>query len=180
MQELSDEVLYQRFRRGNTAAFDMLYQRYRHPLFLFLLRSSPSRADAEDLFQELWGRIIHASGKFHEGSFKAWAFRIARNLQIDLFRRRNLRPLEDPEILDRSPSTSPTPERQAEDADCHRRMLDAIGQLPSEQRETFLLKEETGMRLDEIADLVQVGRETVKSRLRYAMRRLRIALEDCL
>lgn len=180
MSRITDETLYQRFRQGDLAAFDQLYERYRRPLYLFLLRSVPGEADAEDLFQELWSRILHAEHGFRDGSFKAWAFRIARNLRIDLFRRHNLRPVAADEQIRDAESADPGPDRQAQDLDCHEQLLSAIGNLPAEQRDAFLLKEESNLGLEAIAKLVGVGRETLKSRLRYAMKRLRATLEDCL
>jgi RNA polymerase sigma factor (sigma-70 family) len=176
----SDEALYQGFRHGDAAAFDMLYQRYRQPLFLFLLRSCQTRADAEDLYQELWNRVIQAGDGFREGSFRAWVFRIARNLQIDRYRRERVRPLADTEIPVTLAAATPTPEQQADAEDCHGRLLTAIGALPPEQREALLLREESGLALADIAALAGVGRETIKSRLRYALKRLRATLEDCL
>ena len=176
----TDEALYDQFRKGDLAAFDLLYQRYRQPLYLFLLRSSRSQSDAEDLFQELWLRVIRTGDRFRGGSLKFWLYRIARNLEIDLYRRRTLRPVSNGAAVDASAATNPLPEQQVHDADCGGRLVEAIGRLPREQREAFLLKEEGGMPLADIAQLVDAGRETVKSRLRYAMKRLREALEDCL
>lgn len=176
----TDEALYYQFRKGDFAAFDMLYQRYRQPLYLFLLRSSPSQSDAEDLFQELWLRVIRAGDRFRDGSFRVWLYRIARNLEIDLYRRRTLRPVSNCAVVDAGASTNPLPEQQVHDADCGDRLVEAIGRLPRDQREAFLLKEEGSMPLADIAQLVDVGRETIKSRLRYAMKRLREALGDCL
>ncbi len=177
---VTDESLFRQYRRGNMSAFDQLYQRYRRPLYLFLLRSTGAEADAEDLFQELWSRILKAEPDFQQGSFKAWAFRIARNLNIDWFRRRNIRPVDRDTQLHEPAGDSPGPERRAADLDCHEQLLEAIGELPAEQKEAFLLKEESGLGLQQIAELAGVGRETLKSRLRYAMKRLRQALEDCL
>jgi RNA polymerase sigma factor (sigma-70 family) len=180
MTAASDEALYQRFRKGDAQAFDELYARYRQPLFRFLLSSCHSTADAEDLFQDLWSRIIHAQSGFKEGSFKAWVFRIARNLQIDAFRKSAIRPVTAAIDIDAIGAAQATLETRAHADDCARRMFSAIGQLPPEQREAFLLKEETGMALNDIAQMLSIGRETLKSRLRYALRRLRERLEDCL
>ncbi len=180
VNEITDEILYQRYRRGDLAAFEQLYRRYRRPLYLFLLRSGPSEADAEDLFQELWSRILTTEHGFREGSFRAWAFRIARNLRIDLFRRRNIRPVDDSPSMREVLAPEPGPEQRTQAEDCHRQLLQAISELPPDQREAFLLKEESRLSLNTIAEMAGVGRETLKSRLRYAFKRLRAALEDCL
>jgi RNA polymerase sigma-70 factor (ECF subfamily) len=180
MNDPSDEDLYRHFRNGDAQAFESLYQRYRQPLFHFLLGSCRSVSDAEDLFQDLWDRIIHSKKGFTEGSFRAWIFRIARNLQIDAFRRSAVRPVSSDADVDALSAATPLPETRVHDEDCGQRMRQAIGQLSHEQREAFLLKEETGMPLGDIADMLCVGRETIKSRLRYALKRLRALLEDCL
>jgi RNA polymerase sigma-70 factor (ECF subfamily) len=180
MDEATDEQLLEGFRSGDSGAFERLYARYRQPLYRFLLHMCGSSADADELFQDLWMRVIHASDSFRGGSFKAWLFRIARNLQIDLQRRRHLRPVANGSDLDRIRTQDAGPERRVQEEDCARRLLRAIAALPVEQREAFLLKQETDMRLDAIATLVNVGRETIKSRLRYAMKHLRTTLEDCL
>jgi len=176
----TDEDLYRRFRRGDAAAFEQLYGRYRQPLYLFLLRSSASEADAQDLFQELWDRVIRARDGFDGGSIRAWLYRIARNLRIDLYRRQQLRPASAHADTEQLPGNDPGPQRHSEDEDCVELLKRQIGQLPADQRDAFLLKEEGGLSLATISELAGVGRETIKSRLRYAVKRLRAALEDCL
>jgi RNA polymerase sigma-70 factor (ECF subfamily) len=180
MNETTDEDLFRRYRHGDAAAFEQLYGRYRQPLYLFLLRSTASEPDAQDLFQELWDRVVRARDGFDGGSIKAWLFRIARNLRIDLYRRRQLRPVSGDGETERLAGKDPGPLAHSEDVDCIELMNREIGRLPADQRDAFLLKEESGLSLATIADLSGVGRETIKSRLRYAMQRLRAALEDCL
>lgn len=175
---MGDEVLYRHYRGGDLGAFEALYQRYRKSLYGYLLRMVPE--DAEDLYQDTWSRLIHAKQGFQEGSLRAYLFQIARNLIIDRHRRARLQLVDDEEALGRSEDARPGPDTQVHDADCHRRLLDEIGALPHEQREAFLFKEEGGLSLEQIAGLLSVGRETIKSRLRYALKRLRTALEDCL
>ena len=178
--ESPDELLYQRFQRGDFQAFEVLYTRYRGPLYRFLLSSCGVQADAEDLFQDIWMSIVHARDRFQGGSFKAYLYRIARNRQIDRLRRRTLRPIADPENAPEPADPAPHAELRAEQEECGERLLAEIGSLPRDQQDAFLLKEEAGCSLQQIAELAGVGRETVKSRLRYAMKRLRQALEDCL
>ena len=180
MSEMSDEALFSAFRRGDATAFDVLYRRYRQSLYLFLLRSGDSRADAEELYQDAWSRVISASKPFNKGSFKAYLFRVARNLQIDRFRRARLQLVDDEAVLNGQADPAAAPDQAAHESDCGERLKRELTGLPSEQREAFLLKEEGGFTLEQIAALASVGRETVKSRLRYAMKQLRKLLEDCL
>ena len=180
MDGLSDETLFSRYRKGDAAAFEALYGRYRQSLYLFLLRSCDTPADADELYQDAWSRVISAARPFTEGAFKAYLFRIARNLQIDRFRRQHLHVVSDPEALCELPDPADPLDQRAHDADCGERMKRQLAQLPREQCEAFLLKEEGGFTLEQIAEMVSVGRETIKSRLRYALKQLRKMLEDCL
>ena len=180
MNEMDDEALFSAFRQGDAAAFDVLYRRYRQSLYLFLLRSADSRVDAEELYQDAWSRVISAAKPFVEGSFKAYLFRVARNLQIDRFRRVRLQIVDDEAVLNAQPDPSSSPDQAVHESDCGERLKRELSGLPSEQREVFLLKEEGGFTLEQIANMASVGRETVKSRLRYALKQLRKLLEDCL
>ncbi|MEN8179772.1 MAG: sigma-70 family RNA polymerase sigma factor [Pseudomonadota bacterium] len=177
---MTDEDLFQRFRKGDLAAFQDLYARYRKSLYLYLLRSSPTEAEADDLYQEAWSRVIHAKERFSGGSFKAWLFRIARNLQIDSFRRQRLQLVPDSAVPAELSDPGPTPDEISHADDCAERLKVGLQRLPQEQREAFLLKEESGLTLGQIAEMLDVGRETIKSRMRYALKRLRQMLEDCL
>ncbi|HEY0721733.1 MAG TPA: sigma-70 family RNA polymerase sigma factor [Gammaproteobacteria bacterium] len=178
----SDEVLISRYFGGEMPAFETLYSRYRAPLYRFMLRSLRSKAEVEDLYHEVWSRIITASQRFSDatpGAFRAYLYQIARHLLIDRGRRATLQLVEaddPPEVA----SDAPAPDEQLHYADCGERLLLAIDGLPAEQREAFLLKEESGLSLEQIAALVSAGRETIKSRLRYAMKKLRELLEECL
>lgn len=178
--EPTDEVLFARYRRGDAGAFERLYRRYRKTLFRYLIHSGSESSEAEDIYHEAWSRVIHASSPFVEGSFSAYLFRIARNIRIDRLRRNRLQLVTDDEVLAEQPSPDRPAEQQFHLQDCGDRLVRELGQLPGDQRDAFLLKEETGLTLEQIAGLVNVGRETIKSRLRYALNRLRAALEDCL
>lgn len=177
---MSDETLFGRYRKGDAAAFELLYRRYRQSLYLYLLRACDSAADADELYQDAWSRVIAAARPFREGSFKAYLFQIARNLQIDRYRRQRIQAVDDDEALRRLADPLPSPDERAHREDCGERMKRELAKLPREQCEAFLLKEEAGLSLEQIAQMISVGRETVKSRLRYAVKRLRRLLEECL
>ncbi|MCG7983659.1 MAG: sigma-70 family RNA polymerase sigma factor [Candidatus Thiodiazotropha lotti] len=179
-KEQSDEALFRLFRKGDDRAFETLYQRYRQTLYLFLLRSTHCTGDADELYQDVWSRIISAAKPFDGGSFKAYAFRIARNLIIDRHRRAHLTLVTDQGELHEPVQPGKSVEEQMQDEECSERMKRHIGQLPIEQREVFLLKEEAGLTLAQIAAMIDTGRETVKSRMRYALKQLRQLLEECL
>jgi RNA polymerase sigma-70 factor, ECF subfamily len=180
VDSMSDETLFSRYRKGDATAFELLYRRYRQSLYLFLLRSCASPADADELYQDAWSRVIAATRPFAEGSFKAYLYQIARNLQIDRYRRDRLRAVGDEECLQQLADPALLPDERAHQLDCGERMKRELAKLPREQCEAFLLKEEGGFSLEQIAAMISVGRETVKSRLRYALKQLRKLLEECL
>ena len=174
----SDEALMLAFRDGDQFAFHRLYQRHRGPLFRFLLASVGEHATAEELFQDTWMRLVDARRRYRvTARFTTYLYRIAQNRLIDHFRA--CRPSEqlDPEN-GRHGATQATedplagPDREQTLIAMHR----AIAALPLEQRTAFLLRNQKDLSLEEIAAISGVGRETVKSRLRYALNKLRAAL----
>lgn len=176
----TDETLFSRYRRGDVTAFERLYQRYRQTLYRYLVRNCSDASEAEDIYHDVWSRVIHAKNPFTKGSFQAYLFQIARNINFDRGRRNRLQIVTDEATLSTQPSSEPLAEERQHLQDCGERLLGELGRLPAEQRDAFLLKEESNLTLEQIAQLVDVGRETIKSRLRYALKHLREALEDCL
>jgi len=173
----TDEELMLAYAGGDLLAFEMLYRRHRGMLYRFLLRNLRQRADADELFQETWSRLIAARERYRpDAKFSTWLLQIAHNLMIDSFRRQRpqasseetetvLRNLDAPE--------SEQPERALSEFEQRRRLQLALEELPEEQRVAFLLRIESGLGLDEIGEITGAGRETVKSRLRYALARIR-------
>jgi RNA polymerase sigma-70 factor (ECF subfamily) len=174
----SDEVLMSRYRDGDAAAFASLYARHADRLFRFVLRMSRSRIEAEEVTQDVWIAVMRAQASYRPTArFTTFLFAIAHRRCTD--RLRSLLRRAKFLVQDASEPTTETGPFEALHANqLGHAMLVAIQQLPPVQREAFLLKEEGGLSLDEIALVTQTSRETVKSRLRYAQRRLREALES--
>lgn len=181
----TDETLMLHYRDGDSDAFARLYARHKGPVYRYLLRQCGTGI-AEELFQEVWLKLIAArAGYTVQAKFTTWLYRIAHNRLVDHYRAsaRGL-PLsyaEDcPEWLDIPGPESAQPEvwddRQRQAA----HLLALLAELPEAQREALLLKEEAGLSLEEIAQATGTGRETVKSRLRYALTRLRQGLGGAL
>lgn len=165
-----------RYRDGHAASFDELYGRHRGPLYRYFARQT-TRASVDDLFQETWLRVIRAKDDYRaDASFRAYLYRIAHNVLVDHYRRAGH--VARPEARDELDPVDPAigPEGRYERAALRAAFVAALEQLPAEQREAFLLHEEAGLTLEQIAAVVGAGRETVKSRLRYAVARLREAL----
>ena len=177
--EISDENLMLSYCSGDTEAFEVLYQRHKGPLYRFILRQC-GRVYADELYQDTWLKVINSRTSYKaKASFKTWLYHIARNRVIDHYRRQNVRPLENnPDSLSSlTESDHRQPENNLESDRQHELVLRAIAGLPADQKEAFLLKEEAGLSIDEIAATTGVTYEAAKSRLRYAYRKLRAQLE---
>lgn len=176
MRERSDEQLMKSYAGGSIEAFEMLYERHRAPLYRYLARLAGDPATANDLYQASWEKVIRARRSYKPNApFRAWLYRIAHNVAMDHFRRQ--RPVSDavPESLaadDPEPADSINREMQKQDLHA------AIQSLPPEQKDSLLLKLESGLDLQGIASVTGVNPETAKSRLRYAVKRLKQILGD--
>jgi RNA polymerase sigma-70 factor (ECF subfamily) len=165
------------YGRGDAGAFETLYRRHRGPLYRFMLRAIQQRSSAEELFQEVWIRVIESRSRYApQARFTTWLYTIAHNLLVDHWRRKGLvlASLDSEDVA----VESANPARQAEARESVARLLQAIEALPAAQREAFLLHEEAGMTVAEIAAVTGAGAEAAKSRLRYAMAKLKAVLDD--
>jgi RNA polymerase sigma-70 factor (ECF subfamily) len=181
MEPLDEDArLMVRYRDGDADAFSTLYARHKGPLYRYLLRQVRNAGAAADLFQDVWSRLVANRARYEaRAKFATYLFHIAHNCTIDFFRR-DLKMRRRSDDLD-AQSEPEVPEYQrpdgiAEFAEQQSALLAALGALPQEQREAFLLHEETGLTIEEIARVTDVGLETAKSRLRYAIRKLKKSL----
>jgi RNA polymerase sigma-70 factor (ECF subfamily) len=183
--ESTDEELMLLYRDGDAGAFDALYARHRGGVYRYLLRQCRDPATAEELVQDVWMNLIRArAGYTVQAKFTTYLYRLAHNRLIDHYRRNGHVAMVSFDDEDREEITELQDERErpADDAlDARRqagRLLELIAALPEAQREAFLMQQEGGMSVEEIAQATGVNRETAKSRLRYAMARLRQGLRE--
>jgi RNA polymerase sigma-70 factor (ECF subfamily) len=177
--ELADSALMLRYREGDVAAFETLYRRHKDALYRYLLQRCRQQAAAEDVFQDVWGKIINARDSYRPtAKFRTFLFHVAHNCFVD-YLRRNARHRHggalDP---DAQPHPAEPPDLAAERALARARLDAALAALPDEQRDAFLLREEAGLSVDEIAAVTGCKPETAKSRLRYAVSKLRAAIDE--
>lgn len=205
--ETDDAQLMSRYAKGDVPAFEMLYGRHKGPLYRYFLRQCGDPEAAAELFQEVWIRVIRARERYEpKARFNTWLYQIGHNCLVDHYRKagRSLTdgngaaPAEEiPDLLaeeldpafasarwslvdwEQGPADSaPGPEAANSVAQRAARLWSALEALPPEQRAAFLLHEEGEMGLAEIAAVTGANAETVKSRLRYALKKLRAALGD--
>lgn len=170
--EHNDENLMQLYGKGHTAAFEELYGRHKGSMYRYVVRQVSDRELANDLYQEVWSRIIKSVSTYSpQAKWTTWAYRIAHNLIVDHFR--TFKAVEE-EVEQVSPSSPQSDHEQQELASQISRCME---KLPATQREIFLLSQETELNLAMIAEVVSASHEAVKSRLRYARTSLKTCLE---
>ena len=179
----SDEQLMIAYAGGDSGAFEVLYGRHKGPLYRFVLRSVKGRGEAEELFQDIWMRVIEAAGRYTpQAKFATWLYTIAHHRLVDHWRAKGLTlvALDDEETDAPEPVAPPSsePARIAEARDTLERLSAALAALPLAQREAFLLHHEGDLTPAQIAAATGTHEEAAKSRLRYAMNKLRDALGD--
>ncbi len=155
----------------------------RDPLYRFVLRSVKSRGEAEELFQDVWMRAIEARARYRpQAKFTTWLYTIAHHRLIDHWRSRGLAvvSMDDEESPVAEPAAPPNaePHRIVEAERTLERVAVAVAALPLAQREAFLMHHEGELSIAEIAAATGVNEEAAKSRLRYAMNKLRGAIGD--
>ena len=189
------------YAAGDTAAFDVLYGRHENVLYRFVRRLMGVRfaPEVDEVFQETWMRIVAARESFapQGATWRTWAFTIAHNLAIDRLRmsgrevayyahdddegdalesdifRRDDGPSEDG-------AAHPSAEEVAFWRAAGRRMLECLEELPEEQRAAFLLHNEGGLSIAALSATLDINFETVRSRLRYGLKKLRTCMEQYL
>ncbi len=191
MKDPSDEELLRKFNDGDADAFATLVRRYERPLYNFILRSVRRRERADELLQDVFLKVVQRSRDFKGNSkLSTWLYTIARNLCIDhsrkmVFRRHKSLDApgraaseEGPTLLERTAAEGAEPDRAAVAEDLRQRIGEAVEELPEEQKDVFLMRQVQGMRFREIAEVLGIPENTVKSRMRYALERLQRALAD--
>jgi len=183
--EPSDEQLMLAYRDGDAGAFDMLYRRHKGGVFRYMLRQCRDRAVADELFQDVWMNLIRArEGYTVQAKFTTYIYTLAHNRLIDHYRKQGQASLvsfdddsEDAPAVD-EPAAAPRdePERHLDVKQQAAQLLALIEALPAAQREAFIMQYEGGMTIEEIAVAAGVNRETAKSRLRYALAKIRQGL----
>ncbi len=183
---MADEKLMLAFGRGNHEAFTVLLTRHQHAIYRFILRQVHHPTLAEDMAQDVFLRVCKNAATYTEqAKFTTWLYTIARNLCIDHIRRsagrfeQSLDHNPHDEDDERSPLDSLRDQHTLSAAgelvrgEFRNKLDHALGLIPTEQREVFLMREIAGLKFREIGDIMGVSENTIKSRMRYALEALR-------
>ncbi|MES2581093.1 MAG: sigma-70 family RNA polymerase sigma factor [Pseudomonadota bacterium] len=182
----TDESLMLRYAAGNLQAFNLLYDRHEMGVWRYVFRSVRVQAVADDLLQDVWFALARQAPNYQPtAKFKTWLFTLAHNRLVDYFRTARQHVSLDSDEDDSvalvqklAANSGFGPLKRLESKEQALALLDAIEQLPFNQREAFMLQAEAGMDVQEIAKTTGVSFETAKSRLRYARSRLKELLQE--
>ncbi len=182
LRDLADEELMQLVRRGNAAAFEVVYDRHADAAFSLAYRICGQRGAAEDVVQESMLSLWRSGARYdrERGSVRTWVLGIVHNRAIDAIRRNSVR--DRGRVDDESaPERMPAPDRT--DLEVARReetreVRDALQQLPPEQSRVIELAYFGGMTHVQIASLLDTPVGTVKGRMRLGLAKMRMALGD--
>ncbi|MBV1920306.1 MAG: sigma-70 family RNA polymerase sigma factor [Pseudomonadales bacterium] len=181
-----DEALMLLYGEGNTGAFELLYHRHKGGVYRYIKRHAGLQLDGDALVQEVWAKVIKASSTYRvSAKFTTWLYTIAHHCIVDAVRkhRHKFEPLsdengEDTDVLVASNAQNDNPMNNVSAKQQVDRLLEVLSALPADQRDVFLLKHEAGFSVKEIAEVIGVGEETAKTRLRYAMQKIRTSMEN--
>jgi RNA polymerase sigma-70 factor (ECF subfamily) len=192
----TDDSLMAAYAAGSAAAFEQLYARHQAGLYRFVRRllGTALNAQTDEVFQDTWLRVVQARARWQPqgASFRTWLYTLAHHRVVDMLRRSgrevSLDAHADDDGAPWEPDTAawqhwPAPASAALHGDelafwrrAGEQLLACLEQLPLPQRSAFLLHHDDGLALDEVASALEVGFETAKTRLRYAMSKLRTCM----
>jgi RNA polymerase sigma-70 factor, ECF subfamily len=191
MKSVDDAELFSAYCDGDVGAFQELVKRHQAPLYRFCLRSLGNPEAATDATQEVFLRVVKNAPKWErKAKFTTWLYTIARNFCIDETRKgrfRKTESLDEPihthgesgaSKIDQVSSDLPNAEAALRARRVRSAVNMALESLPAEQREVFCLRQYGGLSFREIAESLDVGENTVKSRMRYALGSIGKTLKD--
>ena len=183
MEGASDEELMLSYQQGDAVAFEVLYERHKGGVFRYLMAKCHQQAIAEELFQDVWMKLIAARDRYEaRAKFTTYLYQLAHNHFIDYYRKTRIDVLQhkgqDEDVEQLTANGQKQPDKQLEIQQQIEMLSELIDNLPDEQREAFMLREEAGLTVTEIAEVTGVYAEAAKSRLRYAVKKLRAGLRE--
>ena len=183
----TDDELMAAFIVGDTAAMETLFLRYRQSVYSWLLRMTGDAAEAEDIYQDVWLKVIRHAADYRSGNFRAWLWQIVRNKATDRMRKMSPSLILDSPISAEGESEETIVDQlsddraadalmQIEEVERQRVVCEAIEALPMAQREVVLLRINGELSFKEIADMLAAPIGTVLARMHKAVKSLKDTL----
>ena len=184
----SDEELMAAYQQGDVTAFDVLLGRHKNGVYNFLYRNMGQEENAEEGFQEIFSRVIKSAASYKPSAkFSTWLYTIARNYCIDHSRKEKWRQTtslsekvgdaEDLKLEDQIADETQNPEKDRNQKNLGEVVEQPLSKMNPDQKEVFLMREQSNIAFDDIAKIVGATTSTVKSRMRYALAFLRDELK---
>lgn len=186
--EITDEELMAMYQKGDESSFQKLFARHKRGVYGYILRYTRNEQESEEVFQDVFIKMHRAAPNWlPTAKFTTWLYTIVRNLCIDVYRKKKIRKTvslddtgtgdDERSLHDVLASEEAAPEAQSSDSEIGKVLEAALAKINPDQREVFLLREKSGLKFEEIAEVLGVSINTVKSRMRYALETLRKILE---
>ncbi len=176
---MNDSELVTNIKKGDSYAFKQLFEQHQHMVYNICYRMSGSRAEAEDITQDVFIKIFHSIEKFRgEAKLSSWIYRIAVNTCLKKQRRKKLENMLSLEFLFQDkkkpelPSPDNTPDQQIEISEKEQIVQDAIHQLSKRQKTALILHRYEDLSYDEIATVMEISLSAVESLLHRAKENL--------
>lgn len=172
---------------GDANALEPLVEKYKRPLYSFILKMTEGREDTDEIFQETWFRALKNIHKFKHKNFLNWMFRIAHNLVIDRARRnrKNISmqtsvgsDSHDSTLEDHLAAPGLSPAEEAGGNSLGKQISSAVETLSPEQKEVFMLRMYGNISFKEIAKIQKCSINTCLARMQYALTKLRSVLKE--
>ena len=185
--DITDIECIKAYLGGDADALEPMVEKYKRPLYSFILKMTEGREDTDEIFQETWFRALKNIHKFQHKNFLNWLFRIAHNLVIDRARR-NKRNVSmqtatggdngENTLEDHLPAPGISPAEEVGGFGLGMAIEQAVEQLSPEQKEVFLMRMYANTSFKEIARIQKCSINTCLARMQYALTKLRSILKD--
>lgn len=186
--QISDEELMAQYQKGDNSAFQEIFRRHRRGVYGYILRYTGNEQESEEIFQDVFIKMHRAAPNWvPTAKLSTWLYTIVRNLCIDVHRKKRIRHTvsldekkedgDDRSLYDVIASDEARPDHESSDREIGKILEEALSKINEDQREVFLMREKSGFKFEEIAEILGVSVNTVKSRMRYALEGLKKCLE---
>ncbi|MDA0990316.1 MAG: sigma-70 family RNA polymerase sigma factor [Verrucomicrobia bacterium] len=182
--DVADSDMLARYRQGDVDALEQLMARHHRMLYGYIVNMTAGQDGADDIYQEVWLKVIKKLDGYRNNNFPGWLVRIAHNAVIDRVRKKR------PEIsLDQENdgghnlgqtlvAGDPAPSANLDAGALGQQIAAAVARLPRDQREVFLMRAQANLSFKEIARIQRVSINTALARMQYALTKLRPLLHE--